>query len=440
MNHLQSRLLSVGETVTALAPLPLMPEENWRRTLPDHFFLPQDDVVNSFGQTVLGAPLLAPSYKVQFKTLTAIELKAQIDSVLHSSAMQSQKVDFELDESRVVLVRFMNGSVVVASAQAADAWVGRVEIASRPSRPESLFRNSAVSAALAERLQASAPSELVIRIPRIEKSPLLIVDVESESAFSQSYANISIDLADGAIAEVAVFHGQQPFAHHRITLRVGRDAQLTQLWAQLGRTAAVSGKMLIERKVRLETGARFFDASVFVPSDLLRIMSVVSAEAERASAQCATTVVATGNSVADYEPLQDHVAPRSESHLRAQMIASQRGKAIFQGLINVERDALGTNSSQVNKNLLLSKRARIDSMPKLRILPDEVACKHGSATGEIDAKQVHYLMTRGFTERSAKELVARGFCLEGLKHLNEESPMLAWATQLLNYGLEQALK
>lgn len=440
MSNLQTRLLSVGETVHSLSTVPALPEENWRRTLPEQFFLPQGDVVNSFGQAVVGAPLLAPSYKVQFSTLTSDALKALINSMLPAAGSQDQTIDSDLDESRIVLVRIVNGSVVVASAQSADAWVGRIEIASRPSRPESLFRESAVSAALAERLQASAPSELVIRIPRIEKAPLLVVDVGSESAFGQSYANISIDLADGALAEVAVFHGQQSFAHQRITLRVGRDAQLTQLWAHLGKSSDAAGKMLVERKVRLETGARFFDASVFVPSDLLRIMSVISSEAERTAAHCATTIVATGQSVADYEPLQDHLAPRSESHLRAQMIASQRGKAIFQGLINVERDALGTNSSQVNKNLLLSKRARIDSMPKLRILPDEVACKHGSATGEIDAKQVHYLMTRGFTERAAKELVARGFCLEGLKHLSEESPMLAWATQLLNYGLEQALK
>lgn len=440
MNNLQTRLLSVGETVTALAALPSFPEENWRRTQPEHFFLPQDDVVNSFGNSVLGAPLLAPSYKIQFKTLSAAELKEQINSVILSQSSTASFVDFELDESRLVLVRVTNGSVVVASAQAADAWVGRIEIASRPSRPESLFRGSAVSAALAERLQPCAPSELVIRIPRIEKVPLLFVDLEAESAFSQSYANVSIDLADGAMAELALFHGQQAFAHHRITLRVGRDAQLTQLWAHIGRGGDADGRMLVERKVRLETGARFFDASVFVPTFLLRVMSVVSAEAEHAVAQCATTIVATGNSVADYEPLQDHLAPRSESHLRAQMIASQRGKAIFQGLINVEREAVATNSSQVNKNLLLSKRARIDSMPKLRILPDEVSCKHGSATGEIDSKQVHYLMTRGFSERAAKEIVARGFCLEGLKYLIEESPMLAWATQVLNHGLEQALK
>lgn len=440
MHAQQTRLLSVGETVSALAAQPLVAEENWRRTQPEQFFLPDEGVVNSFGQSVLGAPLLAPAYKIQFKTMDLIQLRELITSVLGPAAATFQNADDSIDESRLVVVKVGSGSVTVASAPSADSWVGRVEIASRPSRPESLVRGSAVSAALAERLQVSAPSELVIRLPRIEKSPVVLVDIEAGAAFNQSYANISVDVADGAIAELAVFHGQTAFAHQRLTLRVGRDAQLTQLWAHVGNPEESKSKMLIERKVRLDAGARFFDASVFVPSALLRAMSVVSAEAEHAAAQCATTIIAAGQSIADYEPLQDHLFPKSESHLRAQMIASQRGKAVFQGLINVEREAVATNASQVNKNLLLSKRARVDSMPKLKILPDEVSCKHGSATGEIDSKQVYYLMTRGFTERAAQEVVARGFCLEGLQHLKEESPLLSWATCVLNTGLEAALK
>jgi Fe-S cluster assembly protein SufD len=79
-------------------------------------------------------------------------------------------------------------------------------------------------------------------------------------------------------------------------------------------------------------------------------------------------------------------------------------------------------------------------MPRLRILPDEVSCKHGSATGELDSKQIHYLMTRGFSEHEAKELVVRGFVLEGLLQLPEGSSLSAWASVMLNQGLDRVLK
>jgi Fe-S cluster assembly protein SufD len=162
-------------------------------------------------------------------------------------------------------------------------------------------------------------------------------------------------------------------------------------------------------------------------------------EAEGAEVNCGTAIVAAGQAVVDYEPLQDHVSPRAQTHLRAKMIAGQRAKAVFQGLINVERDAPGTVASQVNKNLVLSKRARIDAMPRLRILPDEVSCKHGSATGEIDARQVYYLQTRGFTEQEAKAQIVGGFILDGLAQLPQNSPLQNLAGVVLEQGLSRVL-
>jgi Fe-S cluster assembly scaffold protein SufB len=436
----QAHLLSIGQTISALSQVPELPEENWRRTDPAQFFLPDAEVVNSFGQAVLGSHLASSPYKVQFKVLSVAQMQQSIATLIGAPLNSSSESQESFDEARVVLLNLNNGGIVVSSCAAADSWVGRLEIASRPARPDSILRDSAVCVALAERLQISAPSELVVRIPRFEQTPVVLVAVENDPAFAQSYANISIDVADSATAEIAVLHGTSAFAHHRLTLRLGREARVTQLWAHLGSAQVQEGQMLLERKVKLASHAKFFDASVFVPSALLRVVSNVTPEAEGACAQCATAIVASGNAVVDYEPLQDHLAPQSQTHLRAKMIVGQRGKAIFQGLINVEREAIGTNASQVNKNLVLSKRARIDSMPRLRILPDEVSCKHGSATGELDSKQIHYLMTRGFSEHEAKELVVRGFVLEGLLQLPEGSSLSAWASVMLNQGLDRVLK
>ncbi|MBM3381133.1 MAG: SufD family Fe-S cluster assembly protein [Betaproteobacteria bacterium] len=437
----QAHLLSIGETISALSRVPALPEENWRRTAPGCFFLPDGEVVNSFGQSVLGSHLTASPFKIQFKVFSPSEIGSTISNLLGRASTQPESESGDaIDPSRVVLLTLNNGGVSVASCAESDAWVGRLEIASRPARPDSILRDSAVCSALAERLQICAPSELVVRVPRFEHCPVLFIAVENDPAFAQSYANISVDVADSAQAEIAVVHGTSSFAHHRLTLRLGRDARVTQLWAHLGAENHTESQVLLERKVKLASRAQFFDASIFAPSALVRVVSNITPEGEGASAQCGTAVVAAGNAIVDYEPLQDHISPQAQTHLRAKMIAGQRGKAIFQGLINVEREAPGTNASQVNKNLVLSKRARVDSMPRLRILPDEVACKHGSATGELDSKQIHYLMTRGFSELAAKELVVRGFVREGLSQLPESSPLLNWANTVLDQALERVLK
>jgi|GEM_PF-653810 len=439
--HTQIQLMSIGERVSALSTLPQQPEENWRRTDASQFFLPDGEVVNSFGQSVLGSHLAASPYKINFKTVSSAEMNAALCKLFGDklAAEQNDSGDF-LDVNRLVMLSLNNGSLAVVSCAEADSWVGRLEIASRPSRPDSILRDSAISAALTERLQVCAPSELVIRIPRFEHTPLLLIAIEHDSAFAQSYANVTVDVAEGASSELAVLHGSSEFAHHRLTLRLGQEACVKQFWGHLGYPSAAQGKMLLERKVKLSARAQFFDASVFVPAATLRVISNITPEGEAAVAQCGTSIVACENAVIDYEPLQDHLAPHAQSHLRAKVVAGQRGKAIFQGLINVEREAVQTNASQVNKNLILSKRARVDSMPRLRILPDEVACKHGSATGELDAKQIHYLMTRGFSEHAAKELVVRGFVLEGLSQIPQESPLFVWAEALLNQGLNRVLK
>lgn len=433
------KLMSIGERITGLSALPALPEENWRRTDPADFFAPADDVLNSFGQPVLGSHLAASPYKIQFRTLSHQEMKDSVSRVLGITGSHETETP-QVDESRLVLLELNNGGLSVLSCAAADSWVGRLEIASRPARPEAVMRESAIASALAERLQICAPSELVIRIPKFEHIPVVVIGVETDSGFSQSYANVTVDVADDAAAELAVMHGTCAYAHHRLTLRVGSNARLTQFWSQFAKEPSQESHILLERKVKLGRHAFFNDASVFVPSGILRVISNIVAEAEGAEAQCGTAVIASGNSVVDYEPLQDHLTPRSQSHLRAKMIAGQRGKAIFQGLINVEREASGTTASQINKNLVLSKRARIDAMPRLRILPDEVSCKHGSATGEIDAKQMYYLQARGFTEQQARELIVGGFILDGLSQLPAESPLQSWAGSLLSQGLSRVLK
>ncbi len=109
------------------------------------------------------------------------------------------------------------------------------------------------------------------------------------------------------------------------------------------------------------------------------------------------------------------------------IIVGDDARALFDGLILVETDSQLTRAHQSNRNLLLSDRARITSMPRLEIYADDVRCSHGSTTGELDAEQLFYLRTRGFTPDAARALLVHAFASEILEGV-EFTPLREWLT------------
>jgi Fe-S cluster assembly protein SufD len=93
-------------------------------------------------------------------------------------------------------------------------------------------------------------------------------------------------------------------------------------------------------------------------------------------------------------------------------VLQDHSSGVFNGRTIVRKDAQKTDSSQSNKNLLLSKSALVNSNPQLEIYADDVKCAHGSSTGALDKDALFYLRSRGLDVLSAKALLVRGFATE----------------------------
>ncbi|OLD43940.1 MAG: hypothetical protein AUI83_17810 [Armatimonadetes bacterium 13_1_40CM_3_65_7] len=78
----------------------------------------------------------------------------------------------------------------------------------------------------------------------------------------------------------------------------------------------------------------------------------------------------------------------------------------------MHKDAQKTNAMQTNKNLLLSKDALADSIPGLQILANDVKCKHGSTTGQLDEGAIFYLRSRGIDTEAARAMLTYAFVRE----------------------------
>ena len=119
-----------------------------------------------------------------------------------------------------------------------------------------------------------------------------------------------------------------------------------------------------------------------------------------------------GRQIADTHTLIDHAAPRGKSVQLHKCIADAAAHAVFSGKIKVHVGAVGTDSTQSSRNLLLSDKARIDTQPQLEIFNDDVKCKHGATVGQIDRAALFFLRSRGFSEAHAKNLLTHAFAAE----------------------------
>lgn len=104
-----------------------------------------------------------------------------------------------------------------------------------------------------------------------------------------------------------------------------------------------------------------------------------------------------------------HHGDYSKSNINFKMALLDNAKGIFWGNTAILPKTAGCEGYQSNKNLILGSGSRIDAIPKLEILTEDVAASHGSATGEISEEQMFYLMSRGLSRLEAQNLLLRGF-------------------------------
>ena len=102
-------------------------------------------------------------------------------------------------------------------------------------------------------------------------------------------------------------------------------------------------------------------------------------------------------------------------------LQGDRAHTVWVGDVLIRAEATGTNTYEVNRNLVLTDGARADSVPNLEIETGEViGAGHASATGRFDDEQLFYLMARGIPEVEARKLVVRGFFAELLAKIPAE--------------------
>lgn len=118
----------------------------------------------------------------------------------------------------------------------------------------------------------------------------------------------------------------------------------------------------------------------------------------------------------------DHTAENCHSRVAYKgALQGEDARTVWIGDVLIRKEAEGTDTYELNRNLLLTPGARADSVPNLEIETGEIeGAGHASATGQFDDEQLFYLQARGIPEAAARRLVVRGFFADLIQKIKVE--------------------
>ena len=131
--------------------------------------------------------------------------------------------------------------------------------------------------------------------------------------------------------------------------------------------------------------------------------------------------VATEKSQTDTHTNTYHLKSHTKGEQLYKNLISGEAISIFDGQITVHPDAQKVSSTQLNKNLILSKSAHVFTRPQLKVAAHDIKCSHGSTIGQISEEEYFYLQSRGIDRVHAKGLLSHAFGEDIIKQVNEKS-------------------
>jgi len=122
----------------------------------------------------------------------------------------------------------------------------------------------------------------------------------------------------------------------------------------------------------------------------------------------------------DNHTLHHHAASRTVSNIDFKVVLRDRALSAYTGLIRIDRESKTCEAYQENRNLLLNRGTKAETIPELEILNEDVKCSHGATIGPIDPLSVFYLTSRGIDRDDAVRMIVSGFVVSTLKQIPED--------------------
>lgn len=221
---------------------------------------------------------------------------------------------------------------------------------------------------------------------------LVVLEEGAEAFFLDEYGSESVkrdDMHNGAIELLVgdnanlIYANLQDFGYNMWQFnhergRVGRDGKLDWITSMMG-------------------------------TRLTKAFQTVELDQPGSWARMSGIFFTNGRQHLDLDTQQNHNAADTVSDLLYKGALKGDSRTVWQGMIKALPGAQRIDGFQANRNLMLDKSARADSIPGLEIEADDVACTHASAIGKLSQEEIFYLMSRGIDKKTATEMMVQGF-------------------------------
>ncbi|NGM14415.1 Fe-S cluster assembly protein SufD [Verrucosispora sioxanthis] len=266
-----------------------------------------------------------------------------------------------------------------------------------------------------------AGQALLVRVAQdaVISGPTILRAV-GEGVEGLAFGHTVIEVGRFAEAILVLEHVGSATLADNVEVSVGDGAKLTLVTVADWADDAVQAQHL---KVRLGRDARVLHVQVTLGGDLVRQYTTVEYTDRGGEAELYGVYFADSGQHQEHRQLVDHTVPDCRSYVGYRgALQGESARTVWVGDVLIRAEATGTDTYEINRNLLLTDGARADSVPNLEIETGEIAgAGHASATGRFDDEQLFYLMARGIPEAEARRLVVRGFFAELLHKIPVES-------------------
>jgi len=231
-----------------------------------------------------------------------------------------------------------------------------------------------------------------------------------------TFGHTYVEIGELAEATLVLEHVGSATLADNVEVSVGAGARLTLITVADWAPGAVQAQHV---KFRLGRDAKLVHIQVSLGGDLVRQYLSVDYTDRGGEAELYGLYFADAHQHFEHRMLVDHSVPDCRSYVGYRgALQGEDAHTIWVGDVLIRAAATGTDTYEINRNLVLSDGARADSVPNLEIETGEVVgAGHASATGRFDDEQLFYLMSRGISEAEARKLVVRGFFAELLNKI-----------------------
>jgi Fe-S cluster assembly protein SufD len=225
------------------------------------------------------------------------------------------------------------------------------------------------------------------------------------------WGHLVIEVGANASATIVIDHTGSATYGAMLSVLVGDGASLTVVSLQDWDEDTVHVE---QQAARVGRDATYTSAIVTLGGDLVRLTPTVQFSGPGATAELLGLYFADAGQHLEHRLFIDHDQPHCRSRVSYKgALQGDRARTVWVGDVLIRDLAVGTDTYEENRNLLLTEGARADSIPNLEIETGEVVgAGHASTTGRFDDEQLFYLMARGIPEAQARRLVVRGFFAE----------------------------